>query len=163
MTRSLRIRDLPLDLSTPDGRARLAELQAGVIRLRNFGANIPTIADRLGLSERDAEALLTQGLRELATEDAQSIVGRQQATLNDMRRALYPGLASGDTAAMRTLLAVLDHESKLHGTYAPQRVRVGLDAEEFAVTAAEDLRALGVNPQALPVPLDDVDEPWANT
>lgn len=148
----------------PEGRMKMAELKAAAIRLRNFGATLDTIAHTLGLETEDmAEHLLMTGLRELVADDADTIRARQQAVLNDIKRAMYPNMSAGDKDSAGTLLRVLDHEAKLHpGVLAPQRVRVGLDQEAFTTTVDEDMRALGVHPQ-MDVPLVEEDEGWANT
>lgn len=154
----------PINPAAPEGRAKLNELKAAAIRLRNFGATLGTIADTLHLeTEEMAEQLLMTGLRELVADDANAIRARQQAVLNDIKRAMYPGMTSGDEKAAGTLMKVLDHEAKLHpGVLAPTRVRVGLDQEAFKTTVDEDMRALGVHPQ-MDVPLKEGDDGWANT
>lgn len=153
-----------IDVSRPEGRMKINEVKAAAIRLRNFGATLSTIADTLGLADEGmAEQVLMTGLRELVSDDADTIRARQQATLNDIKRAMYPNMTTGDKDAAGTLLRVLDHEAKLHpGVLAPQRVRVGLDQEAFTTTVDEDMRALGVHPQ-MDVPLEEGDAGWANT
>jgi len=153
-----------VDAAVPEGRMKLNELKAAAIRLRNFGATLGTITDTLGLETEDmAEALLSTGLRELVSDDADAVRARQQAVLNDVKRALYPNMVAGDQGAAGTLLRVLDHEARLHpGVLAPQRMRIGLDQEAFTTTVDEDVRALGVHPQ-IDAPLDEGDEGWANT
>lgn len=153
-----------LDLTTAEGRTAAAERKAAIIRLRNFGATLDTIADKLDMNIDGVEHLLNTGLRELASEPAQDIVGRQQATINDMRRALYPGLVAGDQGAISTLRGVMDHEAKLHGVYAPSRVRVGVDLEEFTTRVEDDLRQLGVSAtgDAVVIEAEVEDEGWSN-
>lgn len=153
-----------IDNTVPEGRMKINELKAASIRLRNFGATLSTIADTLGLETEDmAEQLLMTGLRELVSDDADTIRARQQAVLNDIKRAMYPNMITGDKDSAGTLLRVLDHEAKIHpGVVAPQRVRIGLDQEAFTTTVDEDMRALGVHPQ-MDVELDEGDETWANT
>lgn len=152
-----------LDLTTPEGRTAAAERKAAVIRLRNFGATIETIADKLDMNQDGVEHLLTTGLRELSTEPAQDIVGRQQATINDMRRALYPALAAGDQGAINTLRGVMDHEAKLHGVYAPSRVRVGIDLDEAVTRVEDDLRELGYTPGGVVIDAEVEDDgDWSN-
>lgn len=148
----------------PEGRAKLNELKAAAIRLRNFGATLATITDTLGLETEDmAEHLLMTGLRELVSDDADAVRARQQAVLNDIKRAMYPNMTTGDKDAAGTLLRVLDHEAKLHpGVIAPTRVRMGLDQDSFTTTVDEDMRALGVHPQ-MDVPLAEEDDGWSNT
>jgi hypothetical protein len=151
-----------LDLNVAADRLQLAELKTGAMRLRNFGAAMSTIADKLGLSETDAEFILTRALQEVMQDDAEQVRARQQATLNDIRRASYPGMEQGDTGSAGILLKVLDHEANLHGLKAPTRVRVGLDQEAFTSTVDEDMRALGIHPR-MDVELNDVvDEGWAS-
>lgn len=147
----------------PEGRMKLNELKAAAIRLRNFGATLGTITDTLGLDAEDmAEYLLMTGLRELVSGDADALRAGQQAVLNDIKRAMYPNMTTGDKDSAGVLLRVLDHESKLHGLQAPQKVRIGLDHEAFTTTVDEDMRALGVHPQN-DVPLEERGEGWANT
>lgn len=153
-----------VDPSVPEGRMKINELKAAAIRLRNFGATLGTICDALRLETEDmAEHLLMTGLRELVSADADQVRAGQQAVLNDIKRAMYPNMTTGDKDAAGTLLRVLDHEAKLHpGVLAPQRIRVGLDQEAFTTTVDEDMRVLGVHPQ-MDVPLDEGDAGWANT
>jgi len=147
-----------------EGRMKLAELKAAAIRLRNFGASLDTIAHTLGLETEDmAEHLLMTGLRELVSDDADTIRARQQATVNDIKRAMYPSMTTGDKDAANTIIRVMEYEGKLHpGVIAPTRVRIGLDQEAFTTTVDEDMRALGVHPQ-MDVPLEEGDDGWANT
>ena len=160
---AIMVRGQYVDPTIPEGRMKLNELKAAAIRLRNFGATLGTITDTLGLDTEDmAETLLMTGLRELVSDDADALRARQQAVLNDIKRAMYPNMTTGDKDAAGTLLRVLDHESKLHGLQAPQKVRIGLDHEAFTTTVDEDMRALGVHPQ-MDVPLEEGDGGWANT
>lgn len=158
------VRGIVVDPAFPEGRMKINELKAAAIRLRNFGASLSTIADTLGLEgETTAEHLLTTGLRELVADDADAIRAKQQAVLNDIKRAMYPAMAAGDEKAAGTLLRVLDHEGKIHrDVFAPTKVRIGMDQETFTTTVDEDMRAIGVHPQ-LDVPLEEGDDGWANT
>lgn len=163
MTRkAVEVHGVPLDLTQIGDRARLAELKAACIRLRNFGATVDTIADKLGMSLDDAESVLEQGLRDLTIEDAQSVRGRQQAMIHDIYRAMYPALANGDQGAAGVVMKAMDHEGKLHGVAAPTRIRVGVDREELTTRVEEDVRALGLHPR-MDVPLSEGDDDWANT
>lgn len=151
-----------LDLSTVEGRATLAELKAGAIRLRNYGASIPVIADKLGLTEDGATLILETGLREVMADDALTIKARQQATLNDIRKAMYPEMELGDTDSAGMLLRVMDHEAKLHGILAPQKHQIGISTDAFTTTVEDDIRVLGIDPKQ-DTPVDEQDQGWANT
>jgi hypothetical protein len=67
--KAVEVHGVPLDLTQAGDRARQAELKAGAIRLRNFGATVDTIADRLGMSVDDATYILEAGLRDLVAEE----------------------------------------------------------------------------------------------
>jgi hypothetical protein len=158
------VRGVYIDPTQPEGRMRLNELKAAAVRLRNFGANLGTITDTLGLdTEAQAEWLLMTALRDLVADDANSIRARQQATVNDIKRAMYPNMTNGDEKAANVIIKAMEYEGKLHpGVIAPQRVRVGLDQEAFTTTVDEDMRELGIHPQ-MDIPLDEGDTGWANT
>lgn len=164
---AITVRGVTLDVTVAEDRAKLNELKAASIRLRNFGATLSTIASTLGLETEDmAEHLLMTGLRELVADDADTVRARQQAVLNDIKRAMYPNMSNGDKDAAGMLIRVLDHEAKLHpGVLAPQKVRIGLDHEAFTTTVDEDVRALGMHPQADAGLIIDaeIDENWSNT
>lgn len=154
-----------LNPASAEDRSRLAELKTGIIRMRNFGASLDMIADKLGLADADAAGeLLDAALRELVADDADQIRARQQATLNDIRRAMYPAMVQGDKDSAGVILSVLKHEADIHpGVKAPSRLRVGLDSEEFATRVDEDIRALGIHPR-MDVPLEEgEDDDWATT
>lgn len=158
---SVEVRGVRIGRTRAEDRTKMAELTNAAIRLRNYGAPVSVIADKLGLSESDAEALLSSGLRDLVSEDAQMVRARQQAVINDIRRAVYPAVTAGDVAASGVMLKTLSHEADLHGLKAPTRVNVGLDQESFTTTVSEDMRVLGVRTDT---PLDDDDEDgWSNT
>lgn len=161
----IEVNGVPLNLSRPQDRVTLSELKAGAIRLRNFGADLSTIAAKFGLSEHDAERVLNEGLRDVLADDAQAIRARQQATLNDIRRAMYPGMVAGDKDHANVLINVLKHESEIHAIKTPQRVQIGVDQEAFTTRVEEDMRELGMasGQDYIDVGTQEEDEPWSNT
>lgn len=157
---------VPIDLSTAEGRLRLSELKAAIVRMTNCGVHLTVIADKLALSQDDAVRVLDDALRELVAPDAIAVRGRQQAMLNDIRASLYPSLESPAflerDGAAKTLLKVADHEAKIHGVHQATKILVGMDHETFTTTAAEDIRELGFDPAGSTV-LEPEDGTWANT
>jgi hypothetical protein len=154
-----------LDRENPEHRVQIEELATAAIRLRNFGGSITQIAAQLKISEPVASQLVSQAVAQIRAVDADEIAARHSLTLADMRRALYPGIAQGDTKSHTAMLGVLNHEAKMHGIYAPTKLRLGLDQEEFETTVEEDVRALGVHPR-MDTPLDveiEEDDGWSNT
>lgn len=163
MKRVIAVSGVVLDLTRAEDRAKVVELKTAAVRLRNFGASVSGIADKLGLSEDVAEGLLTEALREVMADDAETVRARQQATLNDIRRAMYPNMAAGDKDSANVIISVMKHESDLHGLKAPQRVQIGVDQEAFTTRVQDDMRELGIPPR-MDAPLDTSDpEGWANT
>ena len=161
--RPIEVNGSPLDLSRPQDRVTLSELKAGAIRLRNFGADLSTIAAKFGLSEHDAERVLNDGLRDVIADDAQAIRGRQQATLNDIRRAMYPGMVAGDKDHANVLINVLKHEAEIHpGVKGPQRLQIGVDQEVFETRVQEDMRELGMSSQPY-IDAEGGEDDWSNT
>ena len=142
------------DMSTPEGRTKLHELRAAAVRLRNYGASVDLIADKLGLSARDAETLIDSALRETMDESTEAMVARQQAVLNDMTRALYPGMLQGDANASGTLLKVLEYGGKLHGLPKAQRTSQAVDKDAAALDIVADMEAIGYAPPQLPIEPD---------
>lgn len=161
----IEVNGVPLNLSRPQDRVTLSELKAGAIRMRNFGADISTIAAKFGLSDHDAERVLNEGLRDVLADDAQAIRARQQATLNDIKRAMYPGMVAGDKDHANVLINVLKHESDIHAIKTPQRLQIGVDQETFTTRVEEDMRELGMSGDQsyIDVGTQEEDEPWSNT
>lgn len=148
------------DMSTPEGRTKLNEMRAAAVRLRNYGASVDLIADKLGLTPRDAETLIDSALRETMDESTEAMVARQQAVLNDMTRALYPGMLQGDPNSSGTLLKVLEYGGKLHGLPKAQRQTTAVDKDAAAMDITALLDQLGYAPPQTPVEPDT--EPWSN-
>lgn len=155
-----------LDLHKAKDRVTLSELTTAAIRMRNRGATCALIADKLGLTEPAVEHILEEGIRRLATQDAISVRGRQQALIHDLYNALYPSLEGIDEElrirAAGTIKNVLEYEGKLHGATAPQKVQIGMDQETFTTRVEEDLREIGIDPK-MDVALEEDDGTWANT
>lgn len=164
--KAIEVRGEKLDPATPEGRAKLEELTTAAIRLRNHGATMWAIGDKLGCSEEDASRLVTAAVVAIRAVDTEEIAARHMMTLADIKRAMYPAMQDGDDKSANVILKAVDHEAKMFGTYAPKRVHLGLDQEEFESTVEEDLRAIGVDPH-MDTPLDvefDVEgDGWANT
>lgn len=148
------------DMSTPEGRTKLSEMRAAAVRLRNYGASVDLIADKLGLTARDAETLIDSALRETMDESTEAMVARQQAVLNDMTRALYPGMLQGDPNSSGTLLKVLEYGGKLHGLPKAQRTTTAVDKDAAALDIVADMEAIGYAPPRIPVEEDET--PWSN-
>lgn len=148
------------DMSTSEGRTKISELRAAAVRLRNYGASIDLIADKLELSPRDTETLIDSALRETMDESTEAMVARQQAVLNDMTRALYPGMLQGDPNSSTVLLKVMEYGGKLHGLPKQQRVTTPVDKDVAALDIAADLAKLGyTSPQT---PIEEDETPWSN-
>lgn len=112
------------------------ERRTRIIRARNAELPITTIAKNENLTVEQVIAEIRAGLRDALKVPAETLIARQLTQIADMRKALYVQMLQGDQGAIDKLLKVADHEAKLFGLYAPQRVTLGLSTEDFALTAA---------------------------
>jgi len=159
------------------------------LTLRNMGATYAKIGEQLyGGSTQKAKNAVQKATAEVVQLPVDQMVNRQRSILLDITRRNYP--RAMDTTdpehreAQGVIIRCLEHEAKLFGLYAPQRVQVGISETEFGQQAAELLAAVGPGPlaelagQDLPVgvapgaeaildvvevPLPAaVDDPWSN-
>lgn len=129
------------------------------LTLRNAGATYPKIAETFGISELLAKRWVRAAIREVVELPADQMVQRQRAILLDLNRANYQAALGGDRDAQLMVLRCLEHEAKLFGLYAPQRVNVGISEADFAQQAADLLAAVGPAPLRELAGLRDVDTP----
>ncbi len=125
-----------------------AERRVTAIRMRHVGATYQAIAEQLGVSVPTAVRDVQAGLKEIMKEPAEEMIANQRVAIRDMRKALYVAMLGGDKDAISSMLKALDHEAKLFGLYAPARVNVGVNDEEFALTAVKLMREIGITPPA---------------
>lgn len=139
-----------------------AERRAGAVRLRTCGASIPQIAQKLKYgSVSEASADIIAYLDELVRIDATEMVARQQAVIMDMMRAAYANASAGDTASIKVVKELMDHQAKLFGLHAPTRHQISAEDRDFGQNAAGLLEDLGVNMVVEIPPTIDAEEPWA--
>lgn len=129
---------------TDDDKRRAREM---ALRLHNAGMTYAVIADQTGIPRGRVKEELVSAMRELADEPVEYKAMAQMSLLRDMRRALYPKVMEGDLGAVDRVLKLMDHEAKLLGLYAPQRVHAvlsgGVSEGEFAVVAEALLNRAG--------------------
>lgn len=123
-----------------------SEQAVAAIRMRNAGASIVQVSEKLGVTVREASDLVAMGLRAILREPAENLIANQQAIVRDVVRAMYAPMAAGDPQASRQIIMALDHQAKLFGLYAPTRVHVGITDEDFALTATRLMKSIGVTP-----------------
>ena len=132
-----------IDTSIAEMEIAAAERRVAAIRLRNAGASVAQVADKLGISRQQAQDDIATGLREILREPAENLIANQQAIVRDVIRAMYAGMAAGDPKVSAQVMKALEHQSKLFGLFAPVRVAVTLSDEDFAATAARLMREIG--------------------
>lgn len=137
MTEAIDRTDFELELAA-------AERRVAAIRLRNAGASVAQVADKLGISRQQAQDDIATGLREILREPAENLIANQQAIVRDVIRAMYAGMAAGDPKASAQVMKALEHQSKLFGLFAPTRVIHTITDEDFAATAARLIAEIGL-------------------
>lgn len=140
-----------IDTSIAEMEIAAAERRVAAIRLRNAGASVAQVADKLGISRQQAQDDIATGLREILRSPAENLIANQQAIVRDVIRAMYAGMAAGDPKASAQVMKALEHQSKLFGLFAPVRVAVTLSDEDFAATAARLMREIGEGQAGPPV------------
>lgn len=132
----------------------VAERRVAAIRLRNAGASVAQVADKLGISREQAARDITDGLRDILREPAENLIANQQAIVRDVIRAMYAGMAAGDPKASQQVMLALSHQAKLFGLFAPTRIVHSIPDEDFAATAIALMREIGLGAPESPRILD---------
>lgn len=125
------------------------ERRARAMHLRNRGLSYEKIADELNVSTDTVARDIRAGLRAILREPAEEMVSNQRSILRDIQKAMYPYMVAGDEKAADRIIKTLDHEAKLFGLYAPERVSITAGGgEDFATTAVRMMQELGITPPA---------------
>lgn len=132
------------DTWTPQQKQKARER---ALRLHSAGMSRLEIAEQTGIPYARVKDDIQQAMRDLADEPVEYAAMSQIATLRDLRRTLYAASLRGEGQAIDRLMRVMDHEAKLLGLYAPQRVHAvvggGVSDAEFALIAEAMLRGAG--------------------
>lgn len=123
-----------------------AERRATVLRLKNAGVSYSAISEQVGVSVQTCVNDVRAGLQEILREPAEEMIANQKAITRDLIRAMYPAAMRGDADAAKTILKTLEHQAKLFGMYAPQRIHISGSDEEFARMTAALMTEIGLEP-----------------
>ena len=123
-----------------------ADRRADCLRMRNRGMTYSAIGEALGISPETVSRDIQRGLKAILREPAEDMVATQRTILRDIRASMYPYMLAGDEKAADKILKTLDHEAKLFGLYAPERVSINGGNEDFASTAIQLMNELGIAP-----------------
>lgn len=123
----------------------IAERRIRALRMRNQGYGLEHIAQECEVSISTSKRDITEALRTMVRLPIEDMVANHRAIVADIIKSNYPAMLVGDDKAASVMLKTLDHEAKLFGLYAPARVNVGVNDEEFSKTVANLLREIGVD------------------
>jgi len=122
------------------------------LTMRNAGATFARIAANFGISTDRAKAWVHRATLDVVKLPTDQMVDRQRSILLDIVRVNYPDAMNRDNPdrrdAQRTIINCLEHEAKLFGLYAPQRVSIGISEAEFGQQALDLLKLVGTAPLA---------------
>jgi hypothetical protein len=113
----------------------LWERRYRAMTMRNGGATYGQIAARLQVSPEIARRDVQRVLQEYIRQPAEDMIAQQLSVLHDLRRAHYPRALQADPDSTKAVMKTLEHEAKLKGYYAPERVQIGITDTEFAEAA----------------------------
>lgn len=108
----------------------LAERRRAALRMRITGATYAEIAEHHGHSTSRAHADVMAAMAEFSRDTPEQVLGRQLSMLADMRAAMWSAAMDGDSEAITAVLAIMDHEARLLGLYAP--VKTAITTERLA-------------------------------
>lgn len=106
------------------------------LRLRETGAHYRQIGDALGVSTSTAHAYVSDALKELTREPAESVLQMELARLDTLTLSLWKDATAGHLKAIDRVLRIMERRAKLVGldTMAVLRIR-GEGREMSAVDA----------------------------
>lgn len=124
-------------------RAATAQRRRQAIALRLAGADLQTIADRLGYSSRAAVCVDLRRAHDIALaetiHDAEELRHLEVARLDRLQAAVWPAALAGDVRAADSALRIIDRRCRLLGLDAPARVELltmgAIEAEIARLTA----------------------------
>jgi hypothetical protein len=118
--------------------------------LRNKGTTYAQIACELDISEIMARRYVKAVIREIVEIPVDEMVSRQRSVMLDIVRTNYDDATDRRSAdrfdAQGVILRCLEHEAKLYGLFAPTRVNLGVNADEFGRQAVDLLKVIGPEP-----------------
>lgn len=126
------------------------ERRQKALNLRAAGASVTGIAKQLNVDKSTISRDISEALKDIKKEAADTLRDLQRKTLLDLRVGLWPNAKRGDVPSVLAIRALLDHEAKLLGLYAPttQQHVVATGSADFAETTARLLAAInGSNDQ----------------
>lgn len=120
----------------------LWERRMRAMTLRNGGATYRQIGERLGIHPDTARKDVRAMLQELIREPTEDKIAKQMSVLNDLKRAHYGAALQRDKDSTKTIMDVMEHEARLFGLHAPQRIALGITDTEFAEEAVKLIAGL---------------------
>lgn len=114
-----------------------AELAASVLNLRRGGASFDVIADRLGLTEKNAKALFNKAI---GAHDPEFQRALEADRLDRLHLAVWPAAARGELDAVDRVLRISERREKVAATPKHNDHALRKAFDESAATA-EDMHA----------------------
>lgn len=135
---------MPSPKQTAQAKA-VEERRQRALNMRAAGATVTAIAQKLGVDKSTISRDITDALKDIKKEAADTLRDLQRKTLLDARMALWPAVKRGDVPSINSLRGLLEHEAKLLGLYAPTQAEVTVApviGDDFAATTARLLEAI---------------------
>lgn len=119
--------------NTSERMITAAERQVQALALRKAGVSYEQIASALGYaSGSGAYQAVHRALRKMLKEPAEEVRDLEVARLDEMLRALWPGVQAGEPKKVLAALRVMERRAKLLGLDAPAKIDVRHMIEELA-------------------------------
>lgn len=100
------------------------EREAEVLRLRRGGLTFDMIAQRLGFSHASgAHTAYMNACKRIIRDDVDEIRRIEQDRLDIAQAAIWPRVTTGDSAAINSLIRIMDRRAKLLGLDMPIKIQ----------------------------------------
>lgn len=120
-------------------RISAAERQAEALKLKKEGTSYREIARKLGYaSHSGARKAVEKALTKIVKEPAESYLKLSLLRLDDMRKALWWKVMTGDVPSILAMLKIEEREAKLLGLDAPTKIDIEHRIRQIATEAGLD-------------------------
>lgn len=116
----------PQDKRTDVQKMESAATIAEWYRLRSQGHTLQMIGDEYGCTPQNVSQRLKAYRESLPVEAAEDYIAQQMERLEEMRRAVQPGVDAGSARSIEVSLKIEERMAKLQGLDKPEKTEVTL-------------------------------------
>lgn len=112
------------------------------LSLRLAGLTYAQIGERLGVSSRSAQTMVTTVLENAENRGADEMRNMENARLDRAQAAIWGQVLNGDIPAVNTFLSISNRRATLNGLNAPKRVDLAVSVKQEMEQALGELEEI---------------------